>query len=263
MNTVSRRSRQSGRVPWTRERLVRERAIALGQAIDNSKESNYNSALNSYIEFIRIHNFAIDPTPDTLSLYTVYMSHHIKPKSVGTYLSGICDQLEPFFPDIRAHCNSTLVSRTLFGCQRLRSIGTSRERALTTEDLALVVNHYRTSSNHDDKLFVAQLLTGFYALLRLSELTHPDQTSLHDPRKVCRRTSLVVRPDQFEFLLPGHTADKFFEGNTVVLRKNNTVSDPYTTPSHPARSSLEIRPSGLCPVSFYLPSRGSYHQDVR
>jgi hypothetical protein len=95
------RARQPQREPWTRERLVCERAIALGQAIDVSTWKNYGSALNSYLSFVRMHNIEVEPTADTLSLYTVYMSHHIKPDSVDTYLSGICHQLEPYFPNVR------------------------------------------------------------------------------------------------------------------------------------------------------------------
>ncbi|KAF8233421.1 hypothetical protein L208DRAFT_1395659 [Tricholoma matsutake] len=91
-------TRQPIREPWMREHLVRERAITLGQAIDVSTWKNYGSALNSYLSFIRMHNMSVEPTPDMLSLFTVFMSHHIKPNSVDTYLSSICQQLEPYFP---------------------------------------------------------------------------------------------------------------------------------------------------------------------
>jgi len=37
----------------------------------------YNSALNSYLTFVRLHNLSSTPTEDTLSFYVVYMSHHI------------------------------------------------------------------------------------------------------------------------------------------------------------------------------------------
>jgi hypothetical protein len=69
-------SRQPIREIWTCERLVRERAIALGQAIDNSTWKNYGSALNSYLNFIKMHDYPLEPTPDTLSLFTVYVPPH-------------------------------------------------------------------------------------------------------------------------------------------------------------------------------------------
>ena len=112
------RSRQPVRAAWSREKLLRERAIALGQAIDKSTLNSYSSALNSYLTFIRIHNLPVEPTPDTLSFYTVYMCHHIKPDSVSSYLSGLCQQLEPYFPDVRPSRHSILVERTLKGCRR-------------------------------------------------------------------------------------------------------------------------------------------------
>ena len=102
-------SRQPHREVWTCECLIHEHTIALGQAVDNSTWKNYGSALNSYLNFMKMHDYPLDPTPDTLSLFTVYMCHHIKPNSVGTYLSGICHQLEPYFPDVRSSHNSALV----------------------------------------------------------------------------------------------------------------------------------------------------------
>ena len=117
-------SRQPACAAWPHNRLLREHAIALGLAIDTSTLKNYSSALNSYLSFVRIHNFAVEPTPDTLSFYTVFMSHHIKPRSVSTYLSGICQQLEPYFPHVRAARHSPLVEQTLKGCMRLKSMAT-------------------------------------------------------------------------------------------------------------------------------------------
>jgi hypothetical protein len=221
MNTQRNRSKQTVRKTWTREQLDRERAIALGQAIDTSTWSNYSSAVNSYLDFVKNHNFPIEPTPDTLSYFVVYMSHHIKPNSVDTYLSGVCQQLEPFFPDVHKHRNSLLVNRTLRGCKRLHISPIKRKRALTRNDLHTVIKHYQDSSSHDDLLFVAQLLVGFFALMRLGELTTPDDLNLRNPSKISKRTSVVVNDDSFQFFLPSHKADKFFEGNTIVLMKSS------------------------------------------
>lgn len=224
--TTTTRSRQPVRVPWTYERLVRERAIALGQAIDNTTWKTYGSALNSYLNFIRLHDIPLEPTADTLSLFTVYMSHHINPKSVNSYLSGIVQQLEPFFPNVRTSRNSTLVSRTLQGCLRARGRATKRKRALTLDDLESVITHYQTSLLHDDLLFVSMLLTGFFALMRLGELTYPNDPSLHDFRKVTKRSSVVISADQYSFHLPSHKADRFFEGNKIIVTKNQFRLDP-------------------------------------
>ncbi|KAF8226878.1 hypothetical protein L208DRAFT_1406309 [Tricholoma matsutake] len=120
-------AQQPVREPWSRERLLRERAIALGQAIDVSTWKNYGSALNSYLSFVHMHNMPVEPTPDSLSLFTVYMCHHIKPDSMDTYLSGICQQLEPYFPHVREIRRSRLVHPTLQGCKHLRGTPTIRK----------------------------------------------------------------------------------------------------------------------------------------
>lgn len=98
---VSPGSRQKVREPWTLEHIHHEHALALRLAIDKASFSSYNSALNSYITFCKIHKLPVEPTADTLSFFTIFMCYHIKPKSVDTYLSGICNWLEPFFPNTR------------------------------------------------------------------------------------------------------------------------------------------------------------------
>ena len=221
------RSRQPHREVWTRERLIHERAIALGQAVPNSTWKNYGSALNSYLNFVKMHDYPLDPTPDTLSLFTVYMCHHIKPDSVGTYLSGICHQLEPYFSDVRSSRNSALVHCTLQGCKRIRAVPTSRKRALTIGDLETVVDALSSSTDYNNNLFLAQLLTGFFALFRLGEMTYPDDPELRDPRKVTKRNSVQTNDVSYKFLLPGHKADRFFEGNTIIVRKNPHKFDPH------------------------------------
>ena len=220
------KSKQKRRAAWTRERLLRERAIALGQAIDVSTWKNYGSALNSYLSFVRLHNFPVEPTADTISFFTVFMCHHIKPDSVDTYLSGICQQLEPYFPSVRDIRKSMLCKRTLTGCKRLRGLPTKRKRALTLMDLQIVINHYANSSSHDDLLFLSQLLTGFFALMRLGELTVSDDKSLLDYRKITSRTSVSLSNDDYRFFLPSHKADKFFEGNIVIIQHHTGPIDP-------------------------------------
>ena len=109
---ISSTSKQPVRPAWTLERLLHERSILLGMAIDTSTRTSYTSALNSYLTFCKLHDFDINPTPETLSLFVTYQSTFINPRSVDSYLSGIANQMEVFFPDVRHNRNSALVSRT-------------------------------------------------------------------------------------------------------------------------------------------------------
>ncbi|KIY48006.1 hypothetical protein FISHEDRAFT_27454, partial [Fistulina hepatica ATCC 64428] len=170
------------------------------------------SALQSYITFCQMHQFPIDPTPDTLSFYVVYMSHHIKPSSVNSYLSGICSQLEPFFPDIHHTHSSSIVRRTLTGCLKLYSSPTHRKRPLHRDELLRIAPHFTTTTAFDETLWWLLLLMGFYGLLRLGELIVPDNTLLHDDRKLVHRLSVHFKPTAFSFNLPTHKADRFFDG---------------------------------------------------
>ena len=48
---------------------------------------------------VKKHGLSIEPTPDMLSYYIIYQLHIIIPDSVDSYLSGIINQLEPYYPD--------------------------------------------------------------------------------------------------------------------------------------------------------------------
>ena len=271
MITSSIPSRQPKREVWSRERLQHQRAIALGHSIDATTARNYSSALNSYLNFVKNHQFDVEPTTDTLSFYTVYLSHYLKPDSVDTYLSGICQQLEPFFPNVRDNRKAILVRRTLDGCKRLRAIATTRKQALTIDNLNTVIEHYSTSSHHDDLLFVAQLIVGFFALMRLGELTFPDNKTIQNPAKLSKRTSVVSKTQSFQFFLPGHKADRFFEGNNIVLMNSSDNIDIFRHFAnylnsrdrlHPFSSPLWLRKNGQIPTRSFFIQRLRLHFDA-
>ncbi|KAF9036011.1 hypothetical protein BDZ89DRAFT_1090857 [Hymenopellis radicata] len=166
-----------------------------------------------------MHKIPLTPTADTLSLYVVDMSFEIDPKSVGTYLSGICNKLEDFFPEVRATRKSRLVAQTLAGCKRWRGKPVQRKQPLSRAHLERALTSLSPSSSHDDVLFVAMLHTGFGALLRLGEMTQPDNARLRNPRKLAKRISLFQVQNGFGFILPYHKADRLFEGNNIIVTK--------------------------------------------
>jgi hypothetical protein len=129
-------------------------------------------------------------------------------------------------------------------------------------DLQLVMDHYSQSTSHDDLLFVSQLLTGFFALMRLGELTIPDDKKLLDHRKFTSRTSVSLSDNDYRFFLPSHKADKYFEGNTVIIQHHSAVVDPLSAFKKylssrdrlfPFSSELWLRADGSRPSrSFFI-----------
>jgi hypothetical protein len=75
-------SRQPHHEAWTLECLNAELTINFGLAIDRSTHDCYSSAPNSYLTFCRIHNFNIEPTLCTLTLFVMFQSVLINLKSV-------------------------------------------------------------------------------------------------------------------------------------------------------------------------------------
>ncbi|KIM81518.1 hypothetical protein PILCRDRAFT_787248, partial [Piloderma croceum F 1598] len=259
MIKLSSSSRQPIREAWTLERLNAELTINLGMAIDRSTHSSYTSVLNSYITFCRLHGFDIEPTPRTLALYVTFQSMYINPKSVDTYLSGICNQLEMHFPLVRTARQSTLVSRALQGAKRRFGVATLRKLPLTRNNLLEVFSSLGRSPSHDDLLFATQLFVGTDCLMRLAELTWPDKVSLRDYRKVTMRHSVQHLDNAISFWLPGHKADQYFEGNRLFIRK--TSSEAYNLfksyissrdNCFRARPELWLRTNGTIPTRSWF-----------
>ena len=189
------------------------------------------------------------------------MCHHIKPSSVDAYLSGICNQLEPFYPNARLNRRHQLVTRTLHGCKKLRAVATTRKRPLYRAELQSLRDQYMSSTDHDDLLFFVILLVGFHGLMCLEELVWPDKKALQDYRKVTKWHSVELLPEGFSFFLPGHKADRFFEGNRIIVQRNSSGDDPdapfrkYLTsrdklfPFHP---ELWLRADGSVPTCSWF-----------
>jgi hypothetical protein len=169
-------------------------------------------------------------------------------------LSGICRQLEPFYPDVRQNRKTFLVSRTMAGCMRRFGTATKRKSPLSHTDLKLVLDNITSSPPHDDLLFCAQLFSGFHGLMRLGELVFPDKKSLRNYQKISLRHTVRLLPDQYSFLLPSHKGDPLYEGNRIVIQKIATPSDPY----QPFLTYLKSR-DHLFPLhpELWLTSRGT------
>jgi hypothetical protein len=146
---------------------------------------------------------------------------------VDSYLSGICNQLETLFPEVRTVRNSTLVCRTLKGAKWRHRKSTSRKAPLSWSHLSSIFEAYESSRAHDDLLFQAQLITGFCGLMRLGDLTDPDRNDTCDPAKRCLHSSLQWNAQSYSFLLPRHKSDVFFEGDHILVQKRTSHPDPH------------------------------------
>lgn len=259
---ISPNARQPARLAWSMDRLLLERSILMGMAIDLTTAASYSSAVNSYLTFCNLHNIAPEPSAETFSLYVTWQSTHIDPKSVDSYLSGICNNLEPYYPDIRKIRSSLLVSRTLKGAKRRHGKAVKRKSPILLSHLAEICRDLTGSVNFNDKLFLCLLLCGFSGLHRLGELTDNDNPARRNSKKTILRASLTSGQGHFSYILPGNKTDTAFEGSTVVIKRFRDGPDPRpflnvylaardtAFPFHP---QLFVRESGKVPTrSWFL-----------
>ncbi|KAJ8597537.1 hypothetical protein M405DRAFT_693513, partial [Rhizopogon salebrosus TDB-379] len=164
-----------------------------------------------------LHGREVDPTPDTLSYYVIWLSHHIEPHSVDSYLSGIASKLELYFPQVHNARRSALATRTLKGCKRRHSKPVKQKQPLTLDDLSVVVAHTQASSDYDDHLFAALLVTGFKTLQWLGELVWLDTWQHQSYHMVTMRHTVSVSASGACYLLPHQKNHSLGSGHEVVL----------------------------------------------
>jgi hypothetical protein len=258
---VAGNTRQPNREAWSLERLIHDRSVFLGMALDSSSFGAYLSHLNYYLTFCNLHHLPIDPTPDTLSYFVTFMSHHIQPRSVDTYLSGVANQLEPHFPHVRQSHLSPLVKRTVQGALRPLGRSASRKQPILRDDLLQVLQVLQHPLTHDDLLWITQLHCGFYALLRLGELVSPHEIALRDFSKLSLRTSVCISDTNFSFLLQRDKTDIQYERNRELIQHLLVSSDPLPLFQHylasrdlrfPLNPYLWVRYDGCPPTWSWL-----------
>ena len=140
-------SRQPTRQPWTFDELKRMQAKALINTVDHSTSHSYASALNSWLAFVDMHHFLVEPNTQTLSFFIVYMSHHINPRSIKSYLSGLVQQLEPDYPQICEIRSTNFINKVMRGCLRMRGTEIQRKKALTIHDIISITVRGRSTSS--------------------------------------------------------------------------------------------------------------------
>ncbi|KAH7918236.1 hypothetical protein BV22DRAFT_1024919 [Leucogyrophana mollusca] len=200
----------------------------LGLSLSLATNAAYSSALSSYISFCHAHNFDCSPTPETLLFFVTYMSAHINPQSVASYLSGIIDSLLPFYPDVKATWGSALVKWTLQGCHCCFGTPTKRKLPLTHDDLVRAEMSLTCPLLFDNLLWVVLLFMGFFGLLRLGELAWPNPCVLHDYNKLSLRSSATFGEDWFQFAVRDAKSNSRFEGDVIRIQRSALAPDPLS-----------------------------------
>ena len=134
--------------------------------------------------------------------------------------------MEAFFLHIRQNRNSTFISCTLKGAKRWYRTPLHRKTPLSLEDLKFVYDDLKPSSDHDNLLFLSQLLAGFHILLCLAKLCFLDNIRLCDYSKISFHSSICWLYDTFSFLLHSHKADSTFEGSHLIVQKVHNSPTP-------------------------------------
>ncbi|KAJ3573229.1 hypothetical protein NP233_g2562 [Leucocoprinus birnbaumii] len=220
-------------------------------ARNTSTNIAYDSHFRAYHDFTTAHHLDLEPTSKNLARFVCYMSKLVKPSTAETYLSGIVARLRYSYPGIKDARNSDLVRDAIAGSKRCRGSPTHRKAPLTTDHLLSVVNAFATNADIDDTLFLAVTVVGFFGLLRLGELTDPNDIRLINRKKTIRRDSLIINDDELYFTLPASKTDKFFAGNEVRLHKSAAKFCPVTA----LQRYLSFRDHQIPPIPLALANK--------
>jgi hypothetical protein len=191
------------------------------------------------------------------------MSHYIEPRSVNSYLSGICNQLETYFPDIWTYRKSALVKQSLKDFKRLFSQPVHRVSALSIEDID------RTRCRYVSIPFSQQSIISCRPRRRFFWTPSPGRT--YRPR----RPSSSFNPQIYNLrvrrplyvTLRSHKADPFFEGSIVHIAARDDTVDTLAVlsaylHSRDARVFGCVHSCGCATMALYPLNRGSKHASV-
>ena len=173
------------------------------------------------------------------------MCHHLNPWSVNTYLSGISQQLE-------IHENERNPHRSQARTHSCRS---------STHDLSLSLFHssWQPSLRRNAPYRLFQTPS-----IGWTDLSGWCLTSELERRKVTRRTTVKLQDSFYEFTLPGHIADRFFEGNKIIIPAHQFTLHPLHHFSrylasrdsiHPVASPLWLTEAGTVPTRSFFVNR--------
>ncbi|KAF5354439.1 hypothetical protein D9757_014747 [Collybiopsis confluens] len=116
------------------------------------------------------------------------------------------------------------------------------------------------------------LITGTCALLRLGELTLPDNPDIRNFRKVIARDSVSIETPFYSFWLPYHKADRLFEANKIVIAPKWGINALHVFRHYlglrdnlfPLHPHLWVGPSGSVPTrSWFIRHLREVEPDTR
>ena len=135
-------------------------------------------------------------------------------------------------------------------------------------DLQHLICIYWSSNIYDEVLFLAQVTLGFSQLLCLAELCVSDNPQLHDSHKLMMHFDIHEFQTWVELLLPGHKADKFFQGSKLIALNNDEPTCPYPwlicylclcDGQHSWKPALWLRADGSSPTHSWFTSMLRHH----
>ena len=95
----------------------------------------------------------------------------------------------------------------------------------------------------------------------LGELTFPDSVTCRNYRKVILQHTVNITPKSYSFLLPGHKADRTYEGNLVIIEQTALPTSPHTffkshltsrDHFHLLKPELWLHESGIVPTRSWF-----------
>ncbi|KAK4696741.1 hypothetical protein P7C70_g8323, partial [Phenoliferia sp. Uapishka_3] len=186
----------------------------------------YKSSMKHWITFVKVYHLDPTPTEISLPLFAAFLSQRVKhPNKV---LSAMASHFKPLMKNWEEIRNSYAIQQVLTGASKQPQEPTKRSPPLLPSHLvAFVERALRPGASYDDLLFAFIAALGFCGIMRLGDgLIEYDHKEDRSWRKVIKRSSVILEPGvKVEFFLPYHKGDRFYRGNTVILKPENSPDD--------------------------------------
>ncbi|KAK4698077.1 hypothetical protein P7C70_g8110, partial [Phenoliferia sp. Uapishka_3] len=186
----------------------------------------YNSSMKHWTTFTKIYNFDFIPSERTLPLFAAFLSTRVKhPNKI---FSAMASYFKPFVKNWDEIRRTYSLEQVLTGAAKQPQTPTKRSPPLLPPHLvAFVEKALLPNASFDDLLFALICALGFCGIMRLGDgLIEYDKKEDREWRKVIKRSSVVLEPHvKVQFFLPYHKGDRYYRGNHIILKPENSPSD--------------------------------------
>ena len=210
--------------------LSRQMEKLLSRALAPSTFNTYQTGIRRYYDFCSTHHRKPLPgTARTLALFVTDLSMNFQPGTIQVYISAV-SYLHHMNGHRSSASNNPMIKLLVQGVERsmLAAHLKPKRQPITNEMLGQMLSQldrdHKTS--HDRLMLKAAITLGFFGLLRVSELTVPNQHGFNPDQHLTTK-DITMRKDSMVVVIKKSKTDQRGESCQINIGRTHTKCCPH------------------------------------